>query len=153
MSDAGRSLHCGISIRAMSAVGRCCSLIPTLPIRCDVSDDTQVAAPHRRGVRPTRCRVQQRRRHGPYRSDRRQHPGRLGPLALPLTTTCPRTFLEQFATVLVPNLVGRAGIRRDEVTPLRRIVAIIQYRPVQNDTGVSEFRVRCSLRKAASRIL
>ena len=39
----------------------------------------------------------------------------------------PRTFLEQFATILLPNSVPQGRIRWDEAIPLRQIVLIIQY--------------------------
>jgi hypothetical protein len=56
------------------------------------------------------------------------------PIRCPVTTPCPRTFLEQLATILLPNSVARAGIRRDEVIPPRRVVPLIQYFVTQAGT-------------------
>jgi hypothetical protein len=57
-----------------------------------------------------------------------------GLFGLGLPQQARETFPEGFATVLLPNLVGRTGIRRDEVTPLRLIMPIIQYFIIQAGT-------------------
>jgi hypothetical protein len=53
---------------------------------------------------------------------------------LGFTTACPGAFLEQLATILLPNSVARGRISRDEVIPLCRIVPIIQYFVIQAGT-------------------
>jgi hypothetical protein len=60
--------------------------------------------------------------------------GMLLGIRLGFTTACPRTFLEQLATILLPNSVARGRIRRDEMIPMRRIVPIIQYFVIQAGT-------------------
>ena len=53
-----------------------------IAVRCDVARRRPGGGdggPHRLGVRPARRRVQQRGRHGPHRTDGREHPRGMGP--------------------------------------------------------------------------
>jgi hypothetical protein len=65
-------------------------------------------------------------------------------------------FLEQLATILLPNSVAQSRMRRDEVIPLRRIVPIIQYFLIQAGTGQyggKRIMIRCSNQLSYSAIV